>query len=281
MRTRNLNGRLVFGPESLEARHMLSGNGLVTASHLASHAAAAMQSQTQFVSSVVAGAKLAGQHLQTSLSAILTDPANSAASGTVTYMVLKASHGTSSTNFNVNVTGAMANSTLNVAIGGVVVGHIATDASGAGSLALASNPTGTQQALPANFPTTISANSAITVGTLTGTLGSARVSHKTELTAQLTGSTGSGAGHATFKSNMENGKSSLTVSVTGLPANSTVNVTVGGTVVGQITTNGRGSGRLRLKNLSATVDAGSTITVGTLSGTFSTASSGDTDSDSD
>jgi len=260
---------------------MLSGNGLLTASHLASHAAAGAESQTQFVSSLLAGAKLAGHHLQTSLSATLTDPTNSGAFGTVTYMVSKASHGTSNTNFNVNVTGATANSTLNVAIGGVVVGQIATDASGAGSLALASNPTGTQQALPANFPTTISADSVITVGTLTGTLASTRDSHKTELTAQLTDSSGNGAGHVTFKSNMENGKTRLTVSVTGLPANSTVDVTIGGTVVGQITTNNRGSGRLRVKNLSAPVDAGSTISVGTLSGTFSTASSGDSDFDSD
>ena len=283
MRTCNQNRRFAFGPEYLETRHMLSGNGLITAAHLSTHAvaSAASQLQSQFVSSVIAGAKAAGHHLQTSLSAMLTDATNSSASGTVTFTLSKASHGTSTTNFNVDVTGATANSTLNVAIGGVVVGQISTDATGAGSLALASNPTGTQQALPGNFPTSVSANSVVTVGTLTGTLASTRVSHKTELTAQLMDSSGNGSGRSVFESNTESGRTELAVSVTGLPANSTVDVTVGGTVVGQITTNSRGSGRLRLKNLSATVNAGSTISVGTLSGTFATASSHDFDSDGD
>jgi hypothetical protein len=262
---------------------MLSGNGFVSASHLASHVAAstASQFQTQFVSSVVAGAKIAGHHLQSSLSATLTDPTNSSASGVVAYTLSKAAHGTSNTNFNVSVTGATANSTFDVAIGGIVVGHIATDANGAGSLALASSPTGSQQALPMNFPTTVDANSVITVGTLTGTLTSTQLSHKTSLTAQLTDSSGSGSGHATFKSNTESGKSDLNVSVRGLAPNSTVDVTIGGTVVGQITTNSRGAGRLRLKNLSTSVSDNSTISIGSLSGAFSTSSSGDSDSDSD
>jgi hypothetical protein len=250
---------------------------------LASHAATSASSQfpTQFVSSVIAGLKEAAHHLQTSLSATLTDPTNSSASGLAVYTLSKASHGTSLTNFNVSVTGATANSTLDVAIGGTVIGQIKTDANGAGSLALSSNPTSAQQGLPANFPMTVSANSVVTVGTLTGTLATAPVSHKTDLTAQLSDSSGKGVGHAVFKSNTRSGHTELTLSVTGLPANSTVDVKIGGTVVGQITTNSRGSGRLRLKNLSTTVNAGSTISVGTLSGTFATASPGDSDSDGD
>jgi hypothetical protein len=261
---------------------MLSGNGLVTASHLASQAAASAASHfpTQFVSSVIAGAKL-GHHLQTSLSATLTDPADSNATGTVTYAVSRPFHGMSNTNFNVTVKGATANSTLNVSVGGVVVGQIATDANGAGSLALASHPSGTQQVLPSNFPTTISPDAVVGVGTLSGTLASTHLNHKLSLTAQLTDSSGKDVGHAVFKSNTESGKTDLTVSVRGMAANSTLDVTIGGTVVGQITTNGRGAGRVRVNNLSTTVDAGSTISVGTLSGTFSTKTSDDSDSDSD
>ena len=41
---------------------------------------------------------------------------------------------------------------------------------GAGSLVLSSNPTGTEQALPLDFPTNLSPGSTLTVGTLTGTL---------------------------------------------------------------------------------------------------------------
>jgi len=283
MRVRKQSLRFVFGPESLETRDMLSGNGLVSATPLAAHTAAgaANQSTSQFVSSVIAGLKAshAGHHLQTSLSATLTDPTNSSVTGTVTYLLSKASHhGTPIANFNVSVSGAAANSTLDVAIGGVTVGQIMTDVNGAGSLALSSNPSGSQQALPANFPTTVSSDSVVTVGTLSGTL--ATMPHRTMLTAQLTGSTGTETGTATFRSNTEHGKTNLSVSLTGLQANSTLDVTIGGTVVGQVTTNRRGEGRLRLKNLSTTVNTGSTITVGTLSGTFATSSSNDGD-DSD
>src|SRR4051794_12881121 len=182
MRVRMHNRRLGFGPEPLETRDMLSANGLVSASHLASHAAAAAASQAQYLSSTVAGASLANLacHAQTSLSTTLADPANSSASGTVTYTLSRgSSHGNPTTNLNVSVSGTTANATLNVAIDGVQIGQINTDASGAGSLALSSNPTGNQQALPANFPTDVSADSVITVGTLTGSLASTHVSHET------------------------------------------------------------------------------------------------------
>jgi hypothetical protein len=70
------------------------------------------------------------------------------------------------------VTGAAANSTLDVAIDETVVGQLTTDNTGAGSLVLSSNPSGTEQALPLDFPTNLSAGSTVTVGTLTGTLAS-------------------------------------------------------------------------------------------------------------
>jgi hypothetical protein len=74
------------------------------------------------------------------------------------------------TKFKVSVTGAAASSTLNVAVDGTVVGQLSTDSTGAGSLVLSSNPQGSEQQLPTNFPTTIAAGSTVTVGTLTGTL---------------------------------------------------------------------------------------------------------------
>jgi len=262
---------------------MLSANGAASMSHLAAHSAAiaAGQGHVQRVSSPVAGASSHVEcRAQTSLSATLTDPANSSATGTVTFSKTS-SKGTKATNFNISVSGAAANSTLGVAIDGVVVGQISTDGSGAGSLVLSSNPTGTQQQLPTNFPATVSADSVVTVGSLSGTLASTHVSHKTTLTSQLTDSTGSGTGTATFNSNTENGKTRLSLSVTGLAANTTLDVTIGGTVVGQVTTNSSGAGMVKFKNPTTTVTSGSTITVGTLSGTFATSSSGEGSEDSE
>jgi hypothetical protein len=280
MRVRNQRQNFVFGPEPLESREMLSASGISSISHLAAHSAAIATSQghVENVSSTVAGASSSHVecHAQTSLSATLADPANSSATGTVTYSLTKtSSKGTNATNFKVSVSGATANSTLDVAINGIVVGQIATDGTGAGSLILSSTPTGTQQQLPTNFPATVSADSIVTVGTLSGTLGSMHVSHKMTLIAQLTDSTGSGTGTATFKSNTESGKTRLSLSVTGLAANSTLDVMIGGTVVGQITTNSSGTGMVKFKNPTTVVTSGSTITVGTLSGTFATGSSGE------
>ena len=56
-------------------------------------------------------------------------------------------------------------------MGGTVVGQITTDSSGDGSLILSSNPKDSnEQSLPTNFPTTITSGTAVTVGTLSGTL---------------------------------------------------------------------------------------------------------------
>jgi len=106
----------------------------------------------------------------TRLASSLTDSAG-AATGTVKYSTGTAADGTTVTKFKVSVTGAAASTTLDVAIDGTVVGQIATDTSGNGSLTLSSNPKdASEQSLPANFPTTITAGSTVTVGTLSGTL---------------------------------------------------------------------------------------------------------------
>jgi hypothetical protein len=79
-------------------------------------------------------------------------------------------HGVSETFFSVVVKGAADDTTVSVSIGGTVVGTITTNASGFGTLVLSSDPKGSQQSLPSDFPTDITAGTAITVDTLSGTL---------------------------------------------------------------------------------------------------------------
>jgi hypothetical protein len=287
--------RFIFRPEPLESRTMLSGNGFLHSAHLGAQLAASAgnQSDVQYVSSAIAGANAdhhggCGSHgtstdgQQTSLTASLTDP-NSAATGTATYSTSTDANGDVTTNFNVSVSGAAANSTLDVAVDGTVVGQLTTDENGAGALALSSNPTGTEQALPADFPASISDGSVVTAGSLSGTL-STSSSQRTSLAATLTDSTGTATASATFKSNTANGKSRLSVSVSGATANSTLDVSIDGTVVGQLTTDSTGAGSLVLSsNPTGTqqafptsftgINSGSTVTVGSLTGTFATSGS--------
>jgi hypothetical protein len=95
----------------------------------------------------------------------------------------------------------------------------------------------------------------------------------TRLSASLTGATGT-AGHAHYHADATAGTNSLTLSVSGLTASSTYTIDVNGTSVGTITTDATGAGKVTLSDLSATVAAGSTITVvdstgaTVLSGTF-------------
>jgi hypothetical protein len=80
-------------------------------------------------------------------------------------------HGVPSTQLVVGVRGAAANSTLNVSIGGVIVGTLTTDANGNGNLVLSSNPKNPgEQPFPSNFPSTIAPGTAVSVGTLRGSL---------------------------------------------------------------------------------------------------------------
>jgi hypothetical protein len=68
------------------------------------------------------------------------------------------------TKFSVNVEGAATSTSLDVSINGVVVGHLMTDATGAGMLVLSSKA----RTLPANFPAMVAAGDTVTVGTATG-----------------------------------------------------------------------------------------------------------------
>jgi hypothetical protein len=152
--------------EQLEPRKMLAGRPIA-----ALFSPAAFGFHPAFhESSAFFGSAPADTHSsvsQTVLTASLTDP-NSNARGTVTYETGGGCGGTTTT-LSVSVTGAAASSTLSVAIGGTTVGTVTTDSTGAGTLVLSSNPKGSQQSLPSNFPTSITSGTTVTVGTLSGT----------------------------------------------------------------------------------------------------------------
>ncbi len=113
---------------------------------------------------------------RTALRATLTDPDNSSAAGTVAYHT-RTRDGVTTTRFSVSVTGAAADSSLDVSIGDVVVGQVTTDSTGAGTLVLSSDPVDNESPLPANFPTTIDPATTVTVGTLSGTLAETHFGH--------------------------------------------------------------------------------------------------------
>ena len=109
------------------------------------------------------------------LSASLSD-SETGASATVT-LKTHTNNNTTTTRFVATVKGAAANSTLDVTIDGVVVGQVTTDDNGAGKLVLSSNPTGDEQALPADFPTTITDGTTVSVDTMSGTFNSVTSEH--------------------------------------------------------------------------------------------------------
>jgi hypothetical protein len=181
MSRRKLRFYNVRCPEQLETRAMLAGNGFLPFAFGGHHfgEGPGQQAATQFVSSAIAGQSAdhlrGGAHVrshsasdETSFTATLTDSAGTA-TGTATYSTYT-SDGQVETTFSVGIAGATANTTFDVTVGDTVVGQLTTDDTGAGALVLSSNPTGTEQALPADFPTDIGADTAISIGTLSGTL---------------------------------------------------------------------------------------------------------------
>jgi len=135
----------------------------------------------------------------------------------------------------VSVMGAAASSPLDVSVNGASVGTLTTDASGNGTAKLRN--------------VTVSAGDSIQVGDLTGTLA------KTRLAATLSGST-----DAMGRASVDVIKNHLRLRIRGAEANTTYDVSIDGTTVGQILTNGRGSGRLFVSPAAAII-AGSTISI--------------------
>ena len=264
--------------EVLEPRNMLACHGL----------GASTARSTPDLSSVaavhapssVAGSSKAAAHAHGELTATLTDT-DGTATGTVT-LETYGRCGAGATELNVSVTGAAADSSLDVAIDGTVIGTLTTDANGAGTLSLKSK---SGDALSA-FNTANSAGLTVTVGTLTGTFtvseGDDDTSSTTvtKLAGSLTDSVGTATGRAKLLVRTNDGVTStrFTVYVRGTNANTTLDVAVDGTVVGQITTNDEGAGKLTLSskdgtlpaNFPTTVSENSTVTIGSLSGALST-----------
>ena len=153
----------------------------------------------------------------------------------------------------VSVAKATPSTTLNVIVGGNTAGSVTTDANGNGRTSIT------------ELSGAIKAGTTITVGDLAGTFA------QTAFKAALTGAAGvSGTSDYNVTKNV------LSIHVTGATANTVYNVTVSGTVVGQITTNKGGKGHLTITPPSGvTIVSGSTISVvdttgdpATLTGTF-------------
>jgi hypothetical protein len=292
---------------------MLAGGGIMPLAFMARQIAdwpGPQPSATAFVSSATAGHLAShergfasfGSHSatrETSFTATLTD-SESTATGTATYST-HTSDGEVETKFSLSVTGATADTTFDVTVGDTVVGQLTTDDTGAGSLVLSSNPTGTEQALPADFPTNIGADTTISIGTLSGTLaadtdsgdgdggehgGCHDSSVDTSLAASLTDSdtTSTATGTASYKVDSGSGDTTFSVSVTGAAASSTLDVAINDTIIGQLTTDATGAGSLVLSSnptgteqalpldFPTNLSAGSTVTIGTLSGTLAATS---------
>jgi hypothetical protein len=222
---------------------------------------------------------------QTVLSAHLSD-STSGASAAVNYRTKG-----DDTRLAVSVKGAEAKTTLDVSIAGTVVGSIETDANGAGKLVLSSDPHGDETALPDDFPTDIAEGTSVSVGTLSGTLAVGPIGcaapfgyaapFGTGLVAPLTDADDSSArgvvGVRTFADETE-----VVVKVSGAQASTSLDVTIGDTVVGQLETDESGVGKLLLSTdptddetpltdeVAAAITTGTTVSVGSLTGSFAT-----------
>ncbi len=180
--------------------------------------------------------------------AVLTGPAGAAG---------KAEFNATTKKFELAVTGAAANATLDVSVDGTKVGTLTTDARGNGTL----------EVKQATF--TVTARSTITVGTLSGTFAGDAVEQEQEHEhereheheAQEFAAVFTGAAGASGKAEVKTGNNRLEVEVRGLTANQTFDVTFDGIVVGQVATDKKGRGEVRLTAKNVTVKAGSTVTI--------------------
>lgn len=145
-----------------------------------------------------------------------------------------------------------------ITVGGFAVGQVTVDASGTGTAAFSSNP-GSSGALLLNagLPS-IHAGVAVQVGTLTGTFGnvvigggsgSSSSNSETQLRASLNGLT-SAYGRAEYSVEFEHVRfeSQFEVDLYGAVPRSTYAVSINGSVVGSVTINSRGRGKLEYKH---------------------------------
>jgi hypothetical protein len=192
------------------------------------------------------------------------------ATGTSGTAVFRANSTTGDNSLTVRVSGLTANSTFTVTSGTQTLGTINTDANGRGYFSVSN----VSPALTSGATITVSDSSGATV--LSGPLASLNSSSVTRLNASLSGATGT-SGTAHFEGNTAVGGNRFSVRVSGLTANSTYTVQIGGTTVGQVNTDADGDGFLSESNVSPTVASGTVLTIldssgaTVLKGTFATA----------
>jgi hypothetical protein len=174
------------------------------------------------------------------------------ASGTVFF---RSSSTTGDNSLTVQVSGLTADSTYTVMSGTTKLGTINANSKGAGYFSVSN----VSPALTADATITVQDSTSATV--LTGTLSTFTPPTLAHLSASLTGTTAEAAGTAQYESNSSSEDSSLRVQVSGLTADSTYTVQIGGTTVGTINTDAKGRGWLSLSNPSATVSSATVLTI--------------------
>jgi hypothetical protein len=291
--------------EQLESRQMLSAHPFAHGAAIALGHSDPLAHLPTPTATFAAGA---AQAQGTLLSAKLSDPANPDVEGSARFVSFTAG-GMPFTSLSVSIEGAAPNSMHEVTIKGVVVGTLMTDAEGEGHLTLSSNPHGGQQPLPANFPTGVMAGDMVSVGAAAGKLAVGmhegddddggdqnenenENESETHLAATLADPASAAvSGHATFKSETDDGKTETTfaVSITGAAVNAMLNVKLQGTIIGVLKTDANGAGKLVLSsengtlpaNFPTTVMAGDTVMVGAATGALAAIMGGNHDDQGD
>jgi len=227
-------------PEALETRDMLSGHSIVAPISSLGHSAGA-GGVGGLVSSALHSAKDAASSAvkaANSFTSTLTDPADATSTASLTVQTGKLL-GVSETVFTITGDASAQGTSIPVSVNGNVVGNVAIDSSGKGTLIV---PT-------ASLGSTLSAGLPVMAGTLTGSLASATPTngHQAGLTATLTEPTG-GTTAANVNVNTAKlfGLSETIVTVTGdaSAAGTTVPVSVNGTTIGNVAIGSNGFGIL-------------------------------------
>jgi len=144
-----------------------------------------------------------------------------------------------------------------ITVGGFVVGQVTVDATGSGTVRFSSNPGSSGALLLNSGLPSIHAGVDVQVGTLTGTFGNVVIGggsstssdSETQLRASLNGLT-SAYGRAEYSVEYEHGRfeSQFEVDLYAAIPGSTYDVSINGSVVGSVTINSRGRGKLEYKD---------------------------------
>jgi len=271
---RSANKRASFQsrrPEALETRDMLSGHSIVAPISSLAHSSGA-GAVSGLVSSALNSAKDAASSAAkaaNSFTASLADPADASSTASLTVQTGKLL-GVSETVITITGDASAAGTSVPISVNGNVVGNVAIDSAGKGTLIV---PT-------ASLGNTLSAGLPVMAGTLTGSLTQATPTngHQAGLTATLTDPAG---GTTTANVNVNTAKlfglSETIVTVTGdaSAAGTTVPVTVNGTTVGSVAIGSNGFGILIVPTASITpaITTGGAVSVGGLTGTLATVTS--------